>query len=76
MKASYNNEYKDLNKLFPSEIFDFDSVIALPFEDFEVYAIKDFHSCLLIEYGENYMTPPPLEDRVPFHATLAKKLYK
>lgn len=73
MKASYNNEYKELKKLFPSDIFDFDAVITWPFEDFEVYILKDYHRCLLIEYGENYMSPPPMEDRIPFHALLAQK---
>lgn len=73
MKASYNNEFKELSKLFPSEIFDFDSVITCPFEDFEVFILRDFHKCLVIEYGEDYMTPLPMEERIPFHALLLKR---
>lgn len=69
-KGCYNGEYKDLDKLYPFDIIN--EVIRAPFEDFEVYVMKSYHECLLIEYGENYMTPPPMEDRIPFHAIMAK----
>lgn len=71
-KTCYNGEYKDLNILYPSDIID--EVITCQFEDFEVFTMKNFHKCLLIEYGENYMTPPPEEERVPFHAIMANRL--
>lgn len=37
---------------------------------------KRYHEFLVMEYGENYLTPPPMEDRQPKHAQFRKSIEK
>ena len=34
-----------------------DEMVLVPFEDMEVYVVKDYHKCLVTQFGQNYMTP-------------------
>lgn len=61
--GSYNTEFKDLQKLYDSDLMD--SIIRVPFEDTEVCVVKKFDSCLRVMFGQNYMTPP--QDKTPKH---------
>lgn len=51
----YYEEYSCLGKYYPRNLMD--EIILVPFEDVEVYAIKDYHNCLVTQFGSNYMTP-------------------
>ena len=64
-KASYNTDFGDLPKLYSKDIIE--EVIEVPFENIKVYITKAYHQCLIDKFGPNYMTPPPVENRVPKH---------
>ena len=40
-------------------------LIDLPYENIVVKAPRKYHEILVYEFGENYMTPPPIEQQVP-----------
>lgn len=50
--------------VIPSSIFD--EYIELDFEGHRFMAVKQYHEYLSLMYGD-YMTPPPVEERVPKH---------
>lgn len=68
--------YKDCNRFFAvaglpiwKEVYDFDmfkSLIDVKFENKTLLATADYHRFLTQEYGD-YMTPPPENERVPYH---------
>lgn len=64
-KASYNTVFEDLHKLYENDVMD--HIILAPFEDTEVYITAGYHQCLIDMFGNDYMTPPPLEKRIPIH---------
>ena len=39
--------------------------IEMPYEDILVKVPRKFHEILVYEFGENYMTPPPIENQNP-----------
>lgn len=65
-KTCYFEEIKCLGRYYPTNLLD--SVITVPFEDVEVNVVKDYHQCLCEQFGVDYMTPPPLNERVPRHS--------
>ena len=40
-------------------------LIDMPYEDIVVKVPRKYHEILVYEFGENYMTPPPIEQQVP-----------
>ena len=60
----YNTLFNYISCRFKSGLLN--DVALMPFEDMKVYAIKDYDSFLTAQYGD-YMTPPPVKDRVPEH---------
>ncbi|MCF0105985.1 MAG: LicD family protein [Holdemanella sp.] len=62
-----DNEYvADLTQPYPCVIKKacMDDIELVPFEDTELYAIKDYDEFLRSIYGD-YMTPPPENERIP-----------
>ena len=41
--------------------------VRVPFEDTELPVANDYKDYLIQNYGENYMTPPPVNKRKPIH---------
>lgn len=46
----------------------FEETILLPFEDLELPVPAGYDTILRLEYGPDYMTPPPMEKRVSEHS--------
>lgn len=67
--SCYSTGRGDMGKYFPSKIFD--DIIYRKFEDIKLPIMADFHTYLTIEFGEDYMTPPSKDKRVPKHLGLA-----
>ena len=63
-KCFYSYPFSYLNRLFPSTIYD--DVEMLEFEGNEFPAPKGWDEVLTILY-DDYMVPPPLEERIPLH---------
>lgn len=55
---------------------DFDDVVYLPFEGFELPCPVGYERCLLRPYGHDYMTPPPVVDRGKHHHGEYMNLHK
>ena len=53
--TSYYEEYSCLGKYYPKNLMD--EMVLVPFEDMEAYVVKDYHKCLVTQFGQNYMTP-------------------
>lgn len=49
----------------------FNELEYIPFEDRKFKGFKDHHEFLSCVFGENYMTPPPMEKRVSEHTMTA-----
>jgi lipopolysaccharide cholinephosphotransferase len=63
-KCFYSYPFNLLDRLFPSELYA--NTEMLEFEGFMLPAPKGWDKILTILYGD-YMTPPPMEERVPSH---------
>lgn len=61
----YFEEYSCLGKYYKSDLLD--NISVSKFEDTESYIVSDYHECLCIQFGANYMTPPNIEERKPRH---------
>lgn len=61
----YHDQYNALRFTYPVEIVQ--DVVRMPFEDTEIYGFSHYDDYLRIIYGENYMTPPTMENRIPIH---------
>lgn len=64
----YNTLFTYIHCRFKSNLLD--DVELVPFEDIEVYAMKDFDSFLRAQYGD-YMTPP--EEKKPAHVKISTR---
>lgn len=53
--TSYYEEFSCLGKYYPKNLMD--EMILVPFEDMDAYVVKDYHQCLVTQFGPNYMTP-------------------
>jgi lipopolysaccharide cholinephosphotransferase len=51
----YYEEYNCLDKYYAPDLLH--ELITTPFEDTVAYIVKQYHSCLTIQFGDNYMTP-------------------
>lgn len=58
--TSYFEEFSCLGKYYPTDLLK--DLILVPFEDIKVYIVKNYHECLTIQFGPNYMTP--IKDRL------------
>lgn len=66
-KCIYNDQYYLLRQKYPVSIMD--SLLRLPFENIEVYSIKNYNEYLTQIFGD-YMRLPNEEDRKPIHQDL------
>lgn len=53
--TSYYEEYNCLGRYYPKDLME--EMVLVPFEDMEAFVVKDYHNCLTIQFGTNYMTP-------------------
>lgn len=63
--TSYFEEFSCLGRYYYKDLLD--NIVLVEFEDTEVYAVRDSHECLCIQFGQNYMTPPKENERMPRH---------
>lgn len=61
----YHDQWKALSYSYPCEILK--EVKRFKFEDTEANGFVEFDKYLRIIYGDNYMTPPSEDKRIPFH---------
>jgi len=61
----YYEEFSCLGKYYPSDLLD--HVVYVPFETIQVSVVQNYHNCLQVQFGDNYMTPPAEIDRKPKH---------
>ena len=67
-----NDNYQSINHIFDAEFIDDYGRIQL--EGYEFMTIKNYHALLTRCYGADYLTPPPMERRVPEHESIRKEL--
>lgn len=63
-KSCFAYEFSRLDRTFPSHVYE-----EVEYREFEGYMLpipRGWHDSLTILYGD-YMTPPPIEERVPTH---------
>ena len=63
--TSYFEEYSCMGKYYQTDLLE--HVIMMEFEDTKACVVRDFHECLCIQFGPDYMTPPQMNDRKPRH---------
>ena len=63
--SCYFEEYSCMGRYYPHNLLD--NIISMEFEDTVAYIVKDYHECLTIQFGVDYMTPPHMNDRIPRH---------
>ena len=61
----YYEEYRCLGRYYPSDLLN--HLITVSFEGMEVFVVKDFDRCLTEQFGDDYMTPPPVAERIVRH---------
>lgn len=61
----YFEEYSCMGRYYRHDLLD--NIISMEFEDTEAYVVRDYHECLTIQFGADYMTPPQMNDRKPRH---------
>lgn len=66
--TSYYEEYSCLGKYYPNNLMQ--ELVLMPFEDMEAYVVKDYHNCLVTQFGNNYMQPIKTRDN---HTELTKQ---
>lgn len=66
--TSYYEEYSCLGKYYRNDLMQ--EMVLVPFEDLEVYAVRNYHECLVTQFGANYMTPIKTREN---HTEMAKK---
>ena len=64
--TSYFEEFSCLERYYSNDLLD--NMVLVEFEDTEVYVVKDYHKCLCIQFGPDYMTPPKMSERIPRHS--------
>lgn len=70
--TSYFEEYSCQGKYYSPNLLD--NVVLASFEDTEAYIVKDFNTCLTIQFGPDYMTPPKESERKPSHIEKTKRI--
>lgn len=66
----YYEEFKCLGRYYSSDLLD--HIITVPFESINPLIVKDYHQCLSEQFGNDYMTLPPISERIVRH----KKRFK
>ena len=66
--TSYYEEYRCMGKYYSSSLLE--NVVSVPFEDMEALVTKEWHECLSVQFGDDYITPPNEENRVSRHVNL------
>ena len=66
--TSYYEEFSCLGKYYPKDMMR--EMILVPFEDMQAYVVKDYHNCLVTQFGANYMTPIKTREN---HTEMVKK---
>ena len=61
----YFEEFSCMGKYYESGLLD--NLSEVKFDNIDAYIVKDYHQCLSIQFGPNYMTPPNMCDRKPRH---------
>ena len=61
----YFEEFSCLGRYYKSTLLD--ELSILRFEDMDAYVVKDYHECLRIQFGPDYMTPPKMSERIQRH---------
>ena len=69
-----NDSYKGCTYILDDKYMDGYTEIELEGKNYMVN--KRYHEFLIMEYGENYMTPPPEKDRHPGHVQFRKSIKK
>ena len=67
-----NDSYRGCTYILDSHYMDDYSDIELEGSNYMVN--KRYHEFLIMEYGEDYLTPPPVEDRHPGHVKFRKSI--
>lgn len=67
-----NDSYRGCTYILDSHYMDEYTEIELEGKNYMVN--KRYHEFLVMEYGENYMTPPPVKDRHPGHVKFRKSI--
>ena len=63
--TSYFEEYSCMGKYYRPDLLE--HIIEMEFEDTRAYVVRDYHECLCVQFGPDYMTPPRVEERKPRH---------
>lgn len=69
-----NDSYRGCTYILDSKYMDGYTEIELEGKNYMVN--ERYHEFLIMEYGENYMTPPPVKDRHPGHVKFRKSIEK
>ena len=69
-----NDSYRGCTYILDNKYMDGYTEIELEGKKYMVN--KRYHEFLIMEYGENYLTPPPMEDRHPGHERFRKSIEK
>lgn len=69
-----NDSYRGCTYILDRQYMDEYTEIELEGKKYMVN--KRYHEFLVMEYGENYMTPPPMKDRHPSHEQFRKSIEK
>lgn len=67
-----NDSYRGCTYILDRHYMDDYAEIELEGKNYMVN--KRYHEFLVMEYGENYMTPPPVKDRHPGHVKIRKSI--
>lgn len=63
--TSYFEEYSCMGKYYRPDLLE--HIIEMEFEDTRAYVVRDYHECLCVQFGPDYMTPPQMNERKPRH---------
>jgi LPS biosynthesis protein len=69
-----NDSYRGCTYILDSKYMDSYTEIDLEGKDYMVN--ERYHEFLVMEYGEDYLTPPPMKDRHPEHEQIRKSIEK
>lgn len=66
--TSYYEEYSCVGKYYRNDLMQ--EMILVPFEDMQAYVVKEYHNCLVTQFGADYMTPIKTREN---HTEMTKK---
>ena len=68
-----NDQVKSIHYILPKKVIE--EFIRVPFEDTELPISKYYHEVLLKDFGPDYMTPPPENNRVT-HVDVVREMFQ